>query len=116
MSEIESGNIDIQEEEFNLMQFVQKIMGIMRPIAAKKEQSISVNVKGLRHRKVMGDSVRVQQALLNILSNALKYSDKGETVIFTISEKEIDLPERHCMNFSPGSWSWNAGGLCQSYV
>lgn len=92
MSEIESGNIDIQEEEFNLMQFVQKIMGIMRPIAAKKEQSISVNVKGLRHRKVMGDSVRVQQALLNILSNALKYSDKGETVIFTISEKEIDLP------------------------
>lgn len=91
MSKIENGYLVLQEEEFNLMQFVQKLIGIVRPIAEKKKQYISVNVKDIKHRKVVGDSIHFQQALFNILSNSLKYTQKGGNIWFQISEKASEI-------------------------
>ena len=86
MSRIESGKLSVSAEPFALADLIHSIMAIFKPQADKKGLSVKLDFTGIRHENVRGDDVRISQILVNILSNAVKFTKEGGTVSFTIRE------------------------------
>lgn len=88
MSKIESGKttLDIQEMEIGmLLEEVNTVIGMQ---AKNKNQEYIVNQDGLLHDKFMADKQRVNEILVNILGNAVKYTPEGGRIEFTIEESQ----------------------------
>lgn len=86
MSKIESGKIHFAEEEFNLSDVVENIVSMFMPQTQEKKQQFHVNVSNITHEEVIGDSMRLQQILINILGNGVKFTQEGGTISFNICE------------------------------
>ena len=82
MSKIEAGSVRIEETEFTLKDMVHQSVAMLQPLAAKKRLTIAVDLPqeniGMR-----GDERRISQMLLNILSNAVKFSREDSEVEVT---------------------------------
>lgn len=87
MSKIESGKIDLAEEEINLSDLVENLMTMVRPSAQSKKHTLNVKITDIMHENVIGDSVRLQQIFMNILGNSIKYTPPGGTIEMEIIEK-----------------------------
>ncbi len=86
-SKIEAGKLDFKEEAFELREAVDKVMDIVSLNAYEKGLEIGSFVDAHVPLCVKGDEVRVQQLLTNILSNAVKFTEKGH-VLLHVSLKE----------------------------
>lgn len=86
MSKIESGKIILNEERFSFPEMVSELVTIVQPQAKAKEQQLEIVIGNVSQETVVGDAMRLNQALLNILGNAVKYTPEGGTIRFTISE------------------------------
>lgn len=99
MSKIESGKLELAEEEFNLQELIDNLLVMLRPQLDEKEHDLHVSVYNLKHENVIGDSLHIQQVFVNILGNAVKYTPKGGTICFTVSEKETNQSKVGCYEF-----------------
>ena len=86
MNKIESGKVELLEEEFNLAELIDTMLAMTRPQIQAHEHSFRVDIVSLEHELVIGDSRRVQQVFVNILSNAIKYTPNGGKISLTITE------------------------------
>lgn len=93
MSKIESGNISLNEEEFNICELIQSILTIIQPQVKAHKHELSVHINDVPHEDVIGDSLRLEQVILNILSNAIKYTPDGGKISLTVSEKPSSTPK-----------------------
>ncbi len=96
MSQIERGGFTLAEEEFRLPELVDSIVAIIKPSAEQHGHDLSVRITDVRHEAVIGDSLRVRQALVNILTNAVKYTPDGGKISFDISEKPTNSKKTAC--------------------
>jgi CheY-like chemotaxis protein/two-component sensor histidine kinase len=87
MSKIESGKVDLVEEPFNFSDLIDNLLVMSRPQIKAHGHEISVKIHNVIHEKVIGDSLRIQQAFMNLMSNAIKYTPDGGKITLTISEK-----------------------------
>ncbi len=87
MSKIESGAIELQEEEFSLADLIDETLTIVMPSAQEHGHVLEVNVQKLRHERVFGDCLRLQQAFVNLFSNAVKYTPDGGEIRMTALER-----------------------------
>lgn len=99
MSKIESGKIKLSEEKFNLAQLIDNLLDMIKPSIKQKNHNLKVNIKRIWHEDVIGDSMRIQQAFVNIMSNAVKYTDDGGEIGITISEKPTNQEDYGCYEF-----------------
>lgn len=99
MSKIESGKVDLAEEEFNLSELVDNLLTMVRPEIKAHEHELSVNILKVEHEKVIGDSLRIQQVFMNLMGNAIKYTPNGGKIKLTISEKESHQYQAGCFEF-----------------
>lgn len=88
MSRIESGKIALQEEEKNISDLIHDVVNIIRPQMQDRDINFMVDAIEIRNEMVMVDSVKLHRILINILGNALKFTEPGEKVMFTIYQKK----------------------------
>ena len=79
MNQLEYGYIELLEGPFSPAESTEHSVEILRPLAEKKEQHLTVNCEGW-DLVVVGDGNRFQQIMINIISNAIKYTDAGGTI------------------------------------
>ena len=87
MSKIESGKLTLTTEEVSLKEVVEGIVSIMQPQVKTKKQSFDIHVENILAEKVWCDSVRLNQILLNLLSNATKYTPENGSIQLTLSQE-----------------------------
>ena len=100
MSRIESGKVVLNEEAFNLAELVDDLIGINKGNIAAHGHSLDVHLHKLEHEDVYGDSLRIQQVITNILSNAIKYTPDGGHIVFSIAEQPTHSPGVGCYQFT----------------
>lgn len=91
MARIESGRISLTEEEFHLSDLVDNLLAMVKPSMEEHHHSFEVHINRMEHEDVCGDSLRIQQVFVNLMSNAMKYTPDGGKIIFSIEEK----PNKH---------------------
>ena len=85
MSRIESGKTTLNIEKMNLSQQVSRLDSIARQQAGQRRQTFTVKTD-LQHENVLGDPNRLNQVLMNILSNAVKYTPTGGHIRLEVEE------------------------------
>lgn len=90
MSRIESGKISLKEENVHLPSMMANLISFIRPDMDKKRQSFELKSQILEHDTVISDGLHLQKILLNLLSNAMKYTQAGGTISMQITETNVD--------------------------
>lgn len=86
MSRIENGIPTLNIEKLDLSEQISQIEAIVCPAAKDRRQHFEIRTEKIRHEQFDGDGTRLRQILLNILTNAVKYTPEGGSVGFTITE------------------------------
>jgi two-component system sensor histidine kinase/response regulator len=87
MSKIESGKMSLREEPFNLAELVSEVAELVRPQADSGQLQMHIRLAELEEEMVIGDPLRIRQICVNILSNAVKYTQEGGTVSFKVYQE-----------------------------
>ena len=92
MSRIESGKAQLTEAPCLLSQVVSDLGTMMQGSADDKGLTVCINTDGIRTDAVLCDQLRLNQVLINIFSNAVKYTNAGGRVDFTVTERDDPKP------------------------
>jgi len=84
-SKIEAGKLDLQETEFDLIDLIGKTLKTLAPRVALKDLELTYDLGEDIPRFVSGDPARLRQIFLNLLGNAVKFTEKGEVGLTVIS-------------------------------
>jgi len=87
MSKIESGKMTLHPEELSLREAMRTIVDIIQPQVKAKNQSFDIFIRDILSEHVWCDSVRLNQILLNLLSNALKFTPEGGKIRIYLSQE-----------------------------
>lgn len=88
MAKIESGKMTLTVDMVSLREVIEAIVGIVQPQVKGKNQSFEVHIDHILCEDVYCDSVRLNQVLLNLLSNSVKYTQEGGCIRLTLYEEE----------------------------
>ncbi|WNO04539.1 ATP-binding protein [Rhodoferax mekongensis] len=88
-SALEAGKMTLKPESVHLPSLVSDVQALMRPVALEKRLVLSVKADKDLPRWVMADGTRVKQIMLNLVSNALKFSEHG-TVLVEVFSPSVD--------------------------
>ena len=95
MSKIESGKLTLTTEQISLKEVVEGIVNIMQPQVKTKKQTFDIHVENILTENVWCDGVRLNQVLLNLLSNATKYTPEGGAIHLSLFEENSPKGERY---------------------
>jgi PAS domain S-box-containing protein len=112
LARVESGKLHLEEVEFSLPRFLGGVMRVMRHEAERKGLDFSMFLGRGLPRELMGDSGRLRQILVNLIGNAIKFTEEGgvnvavecvsssggyiagvQRVRFTVQDTGIGIPE-----------------------
>src|SRR5512139_3618706 len=80
-SKIEAGRIELEERAFDLRQCVESAISLLRDQSAEKGLELSYIIDQQVPAAICGDETRLRQILLNLISNAIKFTDSGEVAV-----------------------------------
>jgi CheY-like chemotaxis protein len=89
MSRIESGMVTIAEETINISSLIEDLKTIIQPAVEEKLQHFTVDISGIKNQIIQTDKLRLNQLLLNILSNAVKFTNERGNISLKVSEEEV---------------------------
>ena len=87
MSRIESGKVKIDEKAVHLPDLVHDVRSIIQPNVAAKRLSLFIDTMDIEDEDIITDPLRLNQILLNILSNAIKFTPTGGMISIRIAQK-----------------------------
>ncbi len=95
MSKIESGKMTLSMEQVSLRESMESIVSIVQPQVKAKEQQFDIFISNIIAEDVYCDSVRLNQVLINLLSNALKFTPEQGTIHMTLSQQPSPKGDRY---------------------
>lgn len=81
ISKLEAGELTLNFEKFDLNQMSKEVVDFMELKAAKHNAKISINIAPSRNIYVKADKKRIRQVLINLVDNAIKYTDKNTSKV-----------------------------------
>ncbi|MCM1126062.1 MAG: response regulator [Lachnospiraceae bacterium] len=87
MSRIESGKVQIKEQECNISELMHNLVNIIQPQVKAKQLELFIDTFEVANEDVIADSLKLNQVFINLLSNAVKYTPAGGTISFRIMQK-----------------------------
>ena len=90
ITRIESGEITLTEDEIDIRKEVEAIDEIFSKLAEEHGVELTHDVSKVRDFRIYGDRLRLNQILMNIISNAIKYTEKGGYVCYSITQSDSD--------------------------
>lgn len=96
ISKVEAGDLTIENVPFDIDIAVREILRLYDPVASEKNLTLTFKKENEIPECIMGDLARFQQILRNLISNALKFTEKG---FITVSLRYVDTKTRHALHF-----------------
>ncbi len=87
MSRIENGSVKIENVDVHLPDVLHDLRAIMQGNIGAKQQDLYVDTQDVVHEDIITDKLRLNQVLLNILSNAVKFTPVGGSIYVRVTEK-----------------------------
>jgi signal transduction histidine kinase/CheY-like chemotaxis protein/HPt (histidine-containing phosphotransfer) domain-containing protein len=91
ISKLEAGKVEIENVDFDLIATVEGALALMAPKAREKHIDMSVFVEEAAQGAYRGDPTRVRQILLNLLNNAVKFTEKGGVSVEVLVKRGHDV-------------------------
>ena len=88
MSKIEAGKTVFKYTDFSILDFITELNTIFHSQIDEKNQTLTIIKENIRHEWVNGDKVHLMQIFSNLVSNAVKYTQKGGEIQFLVEECE----------------------------
>lgn len=88
-SKIESGNLELESEDFNLRQNIEDVLDIFGSKAGKQGLDLVYQIDENIPNQIVGDQHRLRQILINLVGNAIKFTEQGEVCVF-VKQAELD--------------------------
>ncbi len=92
MSRIESGKMRLQEQCCNLPELLRGLQNIVQADVHVKHQHLTVDATKIRNQEVYCDKLRLNQVLLNLVGNAVKYTEEGGSISMKVTERAGAAP------------------------
>lgn len=86
ISQIENGKLTLAMKKFSLKSLIFEIVEMEQAMLVGRKQSLSFEFVNLVHGDVVGDAKRLMQVLVNIISNSIKYSGDGTSIVLKTEE------------------------------
>jgi signal transduction histidine kinase len=91
-SKIEAGRMDLERAPFDLRACIESVVDLVGPVAAKKGLEVAYHIEAGTPETAVGDASRIRQILLNLLNNAVKFTEAGEIDV-SASASPSDEPD-----------------------
>ena len=92
ISKVESGNLKLSPLTFSIVETVENLVNISQPMIKEKNIDFSFNVDRIEKEYLYTDQLRLNQIYINILSNAIKYTEPGGSVSVNLREENSEMP------------------------
>ncbi len=119
LSKVESGHLVLENLDFDLSEVLDKTVEIMAVRAREKKLELALRIAPDVPQALVGDSARLRQVLINLIGNAIKFTEQGEVIVrveldpedatagalrFAVCDTGIGIPEETCeLIFAPYS-------------
>lgn len=87
MSKIESGKMTLNNDTASLVDLMQNLIGIIQPTIRKKKQVFNIRLHNIQHETLIFDSLRLNQVMINLLGNALKFTPPEGRISLDVTEQ-----------------------------
>jgi CheY-like chemotaxis protein/HPt (histidine-containing phosphotransfer) domain-containing protein/anti-sigma regulatory factor (Ser/Thr protein kinase) len=81
ISKIEAGEMHLEDNDFSIKNSIKKIINVLEPKAKQKGINLTTTISSDIHKVLIGDSLRLEQILFNLVGNSLKFTHKGQITI-----------------------------------
>ncbi|CAG1015099.1 two-component system, sensor histidine kinase and response regulator [Anaerolineales bacterium] len=105
MAKIESGKMNLNIEKFNLQEIIEEVTSITAPLASEKNLALFIEEDSDHEVEVHADKIRLRQVLINLINNAIKFTEKGKisihvareenNVLIAVKDTGIGIPVDH---------------------
>ncbi len=98
MSKIESGKMTLNMDQISLREVMDNIVNIVQPQIKSKHQNFNISIHDISAENVCCDSVRLNQVLINILGNAVKFTPEKGSIQFSLYQEPTSKGEAYVRN------------------
>ena len=88
ISQLENGDVKVTENPVDLTRFMDDITSILQPLAQAKGIEYQVEIGDLRNHHVYADTLHINQVVINLITNAVKYTHESGTIKLKFEQKE----------------------------
>ena len=113
MSRIESGTVKLQETDVHVSDLMHDLRTMIQSLIKAKNQNLFIDTQDVVHEYVVTDKLRLNQILLNIVGNAIKFTQAGGDIIIRLVEKPCSLKDYTTYEFSVKD---NGIGMSKEFV